>query len=80
MFIVVAFFMAAQVGFWNHVTHVQLQDVNSYQGWSDFMVEHHALPIENTWQYPLGAAFLRLIPRLGGNFGRSFGATVKCCG
>lgn len=72
IFIVAAFFMAAQVGFWDHVNHVQLEDVNSYKSWSDFMVEHGSLPIENTWQYPPGAAFLMLIPRIGGDFGRSF--------
>lgn len=72
VFLAAAFFMAAQVGFWNDVTHVQLQDVTSYQSWSDFIVRNNALPLENTWQYPPGAAFLMLIPRIGGDFGRSF--------
>lgn len=72
VFLAAAFFMAAQVGFWNDITHVQLQDVGAYEGWSNYIVEHHSLPTENTWQYPPGAAFLMLIPRLGGDFGRSF--------
>lgn len=71
IFLVAALVMAAQVGFWNHVTHVQLQDVTSYENWSDYIVQNHAPPTENTWQHPSGAAFLMLIPRLGGNFGRS---------
>lgn len=65
-------FMVVQVGFWNHTTHVQLQDVNVFQEWSNFIVANHALPVENSWQYPPGAAFLMLIPRIGGDFGKSF--------
>lgn len=76
IFLAAAFFMAAQVGFWNDVSHVQLQDVESYEGWSNFIVEHNALPLENTWQYPPGAAYVMLIPRLGGDFGRSFVALM----
>lgn len=72
IFVLGAFFMAAQVGFWDHVNHVELEDVNSYKSWSDAIVATHALPVENTWQYPPGAAFLMLIPRIGGDYGRSF--------
>jgi hypothetical protein len=70
-------FMAAQVGFWDHVSGVELEDANTFKAWSDFISLNHALPIENTWQYPPGAAFLMLIPRIGGgDFGESFVITM----
>lgn len=72
IFVIGALFMTVQVGFWNDVTHVQLGDVEVYKIWSDSIVANHALPIENSWQYPPGAAFLMLIPRIGGDYGRSF--------
>jgi hypothetical protein len=72
IFVVGSLFMVVQVGFWDHVNHVNLEDVNAYKGWSDIIVATHALPLENTWQYPPGAAFLMLIPRIGGDYGRSF--------
>ena len=76
IFIVGAFVMTVQVGFWNHVVGVSLADVNSYSSWSDLLVEHHILPPEPTWQYPPGAAFLMLVPRIGGNYGHSFVALM----
>jgi hypothetical protein len=74
-----AAFMVVQVGFWDHVSHVQLEDVDRFRVWSDFIAANHALPIENTWQYPPGAAFVMLIPRLGGDFGESFVAAMLLC-
>jgi Glycosyltransferase family 87 len=66
VWVLVGAFMVAQVGFWNNVTHAEFQDVNVFQAWSNFIATNHAMPIENSWQYPPGAAFLMLIPRLGG--------------
>lgn len=69
--------MVAQVGFWNDVTDVQLQDVNSFQSWSDYLATEHSMPTDEGWQYPPGAAFVMLLPRLGGApFGESFIATM----
>lgn len=66
-------FMAAQVGFWHDGVEVEFQDVNVFETWSDQMVDTGALPNEESWQYPPGAAFLMLLPRLGwGSFGESF--------
>jgi glycosyl transferase family 87 len=76
IWLLAAAFMAAQVGFWDDVAGVELEDVNVFEMWSDFIAANHALPVENTWQYPPGAAFLMLIPRLGGDFGESFVALM----
>jgi hypothetical protein len=65
------------VGFWNHSTGVQLEDVSIYEDWSGLLGPHHALPNEEAWQYPPGAAFLMLLPRLGwGSFSDSFVVTM----
>lgn len=74
--VLAAAFMTVQVGFWDHVYGVQLEDVTRFQVWSDFIASNQALPIENTWQYPPGAGFLMLLPRLGGDFGKSFIAAM----
>lgn len=50
-----------------------LQDVNNYEAWSHYITARHAIPGGETWQYPPGAAFLMLVPRLGpGGYGESF--------
>jgi Glycosyltransferase family 87 len=68
--------MVVQVGFWNDVSGVELQDVNSYESWSNYLAEGH-MPTDEGWQYPPGAAFLMLLPRIGGApFGQSFVATM----
>jgi len=65
--------MVGDVGFWNHVSDLRLQDVNDYDVWSQYLTTNHALPDGETWQYPPGAAFLMLLPRLGlGTYGESF--------
>lgn len=61
----------AQVGFWLP-EGPEYQDVNSYEGWSHWITSTHILPQEETWQYPPGAAFLMLIPRIGSGYGASF--------
>ncbi len=65
--------IVADVGFWNHVSQLRLEDVNNYATWSDYLTTHHALPSGESWQYPPGAAFLMLAPRLGpGSYGEAF--------
>jgi len=50
-----------------------LQDVNNYEAWSHYLTAHGAMPSGGSWQYPPGAAFLMLVPRLGpGSYGDSF--------
>jgi hypothetical protein len=69
--------MVADVGFWHDVGHLRLEDVNNYDVWSHVMTAKHALPDGAAWQYPPGAAFLMLVPRLGvGTYGESFVALM----
>jgi hypothetical protein len=64
--------MVADVGFW-HDAGPRLQDVNNYEVWSHYLTAQHALPTGAAWQYPPGAAFLMLLPRLGpGSYGEAF--------
>jgi len=64
--------IAGDVGFW-HDTGPRLQDVNNYEVWSHYLTAKHAIPGGESWQYPPGAAFLMLLPRLGpGTYGESF--------
>src|SRR6185295_5675962 len=58
-------YMLAQIGLWDHVNGAEYEDVKSYESWSNTIAGEHRLPDEETWQYPPGAAFLFLIPRLG---------------
>jgi Glycosyltransferase family 87 len=57
--------MVVQVGFWNHVTGINYQDTDQYTLWSEILAHQHTMPPEDTWQYPPGAAFLLLLPRIG---------------
>lgn len=57
--------MVVQVGFWNDEIGINYQDVEFYKNWSDTLANYHTMPAEESWQYPPGAAFLLLIPRLG---------------
>ncbi len=69
--------MLGEVGFWNHVSDLQLQDVDTYEVWSNYLATKHAIPGGEAWQYPPGAAFLMLLPRLGPEtFGESFVALM----
>jgi Glycosyltransferase family 87 len=69
--------MVAQVGFWNDHTGTQLQDVNSFESWSNYLATEHRMPSDEGWQYPPGAAFVMLLPRIGGApFGQSFVVTM----
>lgn len=71
--------MVSQVGFLNHVTGTAVEDVFLYEGWSELLASEHVLPFGELWQYPPGAAFLLLLPRLGlgiEGFGASFVMTM----
>lgn len=57
--------MVVQIGFWNDEVGINYQDVEFYKNWSDTLANYHTMPAEESWQYPPGAAFLLLIPRLG---------------
>ncbi len=64
--------IVGDVGFW-HDVGPRLQDVNNYEVWSHYLTTNHAIPGGESWQYPPGAAFLMLLPRLGlGAYGESF--------
>lgn len=55
--------MIALVGFWLP-SGAHYQDVDLYFSWSQLMVDTGSLPNEDLWQYPPGAAFVMLAPRL----------------
>jgi hypothetical protein len=66
----------AEVGFFNHGQTRSLEDVQIYESWSgNDLAQAHTLPGGELWQYPPGAAFLLLLPRLGlwaTNYGHAF--------
>ncbi len=65
--------LVSEVGFWSTVSHPHLEDVNNYATWSHYLTSHHEFPGGEAWQYPPGAAFLMLIPRLvPAAYGESF--------
>lgn len=65
--------IVADVGFWAHASHLHLQDVANYDVWSRYLTTRHAIPGGEAWQYPPGAAFLMLLPRLGpASYGETF--------
>jgi hypothetical protein len=55
--------MIALVGFW-HPDGAHYQDVDLYATWSQQMADSGEIPNLDLWQYPPGAAYLMLIPRL----------------
>jgi hypothetical protein len=66
-------FILAHVGFWHAEGSPEYEDVSQYELWAQQITAAHALPMVETWQYPPGAAFLMLVPRLtGGSYGESF--------
>ncbi len=65
--------MVVQVGYWNHVTGINYQDTDIYTLWSESLAHRHSMPIDEAWQYPPGAAFVLLLPRIGvGLFGAAY--------
>jgi hypothetical protein len=66
-------FLVARVGFWHAHAPIDFEDVHQFQVWAEAIVETGHLPVEQSWQYPPGAAFLFLVPRLsGGSYGETF--------
>ena len=63
--------MVIQIGIWSDFGP-NYGDVEFYKNWANTLVEHHQMPDEDSWQYPPGAAFLLLVPRLGSVFGASY--------
>jgi hypothetical protein len=69
--------MVAQVGFWNDVAGTNLEDVHLFEIWVEFLNTEHLMPLEDSWQYPPGAAFLLLaIGAIPAAFGESFVGTM----
>ncbi len=66
VWILTRFLILSHVGFWNDSTGVQPEDVSIFGVWSEELGVHHALPNEEAWQYPPGAALLMVLPRIGG--------------
>ncbi len=62
--------MLIQVNFWSDLG-VNYQDVEFYKAWADTLGEGQ-MPDGDSWQYPPGAAFFLLIPRLGSIFGAAY--------
>jgi hypothetical protein len=62
----------ADIGFWGPAAHLRLEDVATYETWSQVLTTRHAFPGGPAWQYPPGAALVMLIPKLGpGTYGES---------
>src|SRR5262249_15605524 len=69
----------AQIGFFNHISVTSMEDVFLYEGWSDSIAHGGALPTGELWQYPPGAAFLMILPRIAmapKGFGPAFACTM----
>ena len=64
IWIVTRALMVVQIGIWNDVSGVNYQDADQYTVWSEILAHQHVMPPEDTWQYPPGAAFLLLVPRI----------------
>lgn len=56
--------IVADVGFWDHVHRLRLEDVANYDTWSHQLTAG-SFPSGETWQYPPGAALVMLAPRVG---------------
>jgi hypothetical protein len=73
VWIATAALMVVQVGFWNHDLGINYQDAEFYKKWSEILAHQHVMPPEESWQYPPGATFLLLVPRIGiGLFGAAY--------
>ncbi len=71
------FAILSMVGFFSDGQ--SLEDVYLYKIWSDGIAADHSLPSGELWQYPPGAAFLLVLPRLGlglMSFGGAFVSTM----
>lgn len=64
VWIVVRLYTLSQLGLITNFDKTNYQDVNLYAWWSETMLQSHQLPADSTWQYPPGAIFMFLLPRL----------------
>lgn len=55
--------IVAEVGFWA-TPEPRFEDVGRYETWSHILTTEHAFPGGDAWQYPPGAGWLMLLPRL----------------
>jgi len=55
--------VVAEVGFWA-TAHPRLEDVANYQQWASVLTGKGEFPGGHGWQYPPGAGWLMLVPRL----------------
>ncbi len=77
VWVLTRFLIVAHVGFWNDAIGPQWEDVSIFGVWSEELGAHGALPNEEAWQYPPGAALLLVLPRIGwAAFGYDFVATM----
>jgi len=77
VWVLTRFLIVAHVGFWNDAIGPQWEDVSIFGVWSEELGVHGALPNEEAWQYPPGAALLLVLPRIGwAAFGYDFLATM----
>jgi hypothetical protein len=63
--------MVVQIGIWSDLGS-NYQDVEFYKNWANTLGDYHQMPDEDSWQYPPGAAFLLLVPRLGSVIGVNY--------
>jgi hypothetical protein len=70
--------MAVQLGWFGGSKFYE--DVRAYQYWASLMLATHHLPTVSSWQYPVGAAWLFLIPHLDNNhYGAIFCLLMYAC-
>ena len=70
--------MAVQLGWFGGGK--DYEDVSTYQQWASLMLATHHLPTVSSWQYPVGAAWLFLIPHLDDNhYGAIFCLLMYAC-
>jgi hypothetical protein len=73
VWVVTRAFIVAHVGFWDHLGGIDYEDVHQFQVWAEQIVATGSLPTDSAWQYPPGAGFMMLLPRLsGGDYGQTF--------
>lgn len=68
--------MISDLGYGRPGAVVQHQDLNVFQAWADSIARTGRLPTDEAWQYPPGAAFLFLLPRIAFNYKPMFMAML----
>jgi Glycosyltransferase family 87 len=72
VWVAAAALMVVQIGYWNDALGVNYQDAEFYNDWSEILAHQRVMPVDDSWQYPPGAAFLFLLPRVGGLLGAAY--------